>query len=111
MNTIEVCELQPDGASRCRTDERATEAYVAWGGGPDSVPDGNRKAIDSAQHFSCALWYDGSIGCWGSGSPDGLPPPGAFEAVSVGRNHGCGLRADGSIECWGDDTFGQASPP
>ena len=111
MNTIEVCELQPDGASRCRTDERATEAYVAWGGGPDSVPDGNRKAIDSAQHFSCALWYDGSIGCWGSGSPDGLPPPGAFEAVSVSRNHGCGLRADGSIECWGDDTFGQASPP
>ena len=111
MNTIEVCELQPDGASRCRTDERATEAYVAWGGGPDSVPDGNRKAIDSGQRFSCALFDGGHIGCWGSGGINDPPPTGIFTAVTVGDDHGCGLRADGSIECWGDDTFGRASPP
>ena len=109
---IQTCEPQADGTpSRCWTDERVNEAYRAWGGGPDSVPDGNRKVIDSGQRFSCALWYDGSIGCWGSGSPDGLPPPGPFEAFSVSEDHGCGLRADGSIECWGEDTFGQASPP
>ena len=82
---IRTCEPQADGASRCWTDERVNEAYRAWGGGPDSVPDGNRKVIDSGQRFSCTLWYEGSIGCWGSGSPDGLPPPGAFEAVSVSQ--------------------------
>ena len=111
MNTIEVCELQPDGASRCRTDERATEAYVAWGGGPDSTPDGDLKAVDSGQGFSCALFDGGHIGCWGSGGINDPPPTGIFTAVTVGNDHGCGLRADGSIECWGDDTFGQASPP
>ena len=108
---IQICEPQADGTSRCWTDERVNEAYRAWGGGPDSVPDGSRKVIDSDQRFSCALWYESSIGCWGSGSPDGWPPPGPFEAFSVSRNHGCGLRPDGSIECWGEDTFGQASPP
>ena len=108
---IQICEPQADGTSRCWTDERVNEAYRAWGGDPDSVPDGSRKVIDSGQRFSCALWYEGSIGCWGSGSPDGWPPPGPFKAFSVSRNHGCGLRQDGSIECWGEDTFGQASPP
>ena len=111
MNTIEVCELQPDGASRCWTDERATEAHVAWGGGPDSTPDGDLKAVDSGQRFSCALFDGGHIGCWGSGGINDPPPTGIFTAVTVGSDHGCGLRADGSIECWGDDTFGQASPP
>ena len=111
MNTIERCELRPDGTSRCWTDERATEAHVAWGGGPDYTPDGNLKAIDSGQGFSCALWDGGHIGCWGSGGINDPPPPGIFEAVTVGGDHGCGLRQDGSIECWGDDDFGQASPP
>ena len=111
MNTIEVCELQPDGASRCRTDERATEAYVAWGGGPDSTPDGDLKAVDSGQRFSCALFDGGHIGCWGSDGINDPPPTGIFTAVTVGDDHGCGLRPDGSIECWGDDTFGRASPP
>ena len=111
MNTIERCESRPDGTSRCWTDEEATEAHVAWGGGPDSTPDGNLKAIDSGQGFSCALWDGGHIGCWGSGGINDPPPPGVFEAVTVGGDHGCGLRPDGSIECWGDDDFGQASPP
>ena len=47
---------QSDGTNRCWTDERAKEANQAWGGGPDSAPDGNLKAIDSGQGFSCALW-------------------------------------------------------
>ncbi len=108
---INVCQPQPDGTNRCWTDERVNEANRAWGGGPDSMPDGNRKAIDSGQSFSCALWDDGSIGCWGSGSINDPPPPGPFEAISVSKDHGCGLRPDRSIGCWGDDTFGQASPP
>ena len=111
MNTVERCELRPDGTSRCWTDERATEADVAWGGVPDYTPDGNLKAIDSGQRRSCALFDGGHIWCWGSGGPDEPPPPGIFTAVTVGHDHGCGLRPDGRVECWGDDEFGQASPP
>ena len=108
---VQTCEQQPDGTARCWMNERATEANRAWGGWPDYVPDGNRKAMDSGDTFACALWYDGSIGCWGSGGINDPPPPGPFRAVTVGREHGCGLRPDGSIECWGDDSFGQASTP
>ena len=108
---LHTCGPQPDGTTRCWTDERANEADKAWGGGPDSAPSGNRKAIDSGDTFACALWDDGSIGCWGYGGINDPPPPGTFKAVTVGREHSCGLRPDGSIECWGDDTFGQASPP
>ena len=108
---VQTCEQQPDGATRCWMDKKATEANRAWGGWPDSAPDGNLKAMDSGQGFSCALWDDGYIRCWGSGGINDSPPPGTFQAVTVGNEHGCGLRPDGSIECWGDDTFGQASPP
>ena len=107
----QTCEPQPDGTNRCWTDERAKKANQAWGGDPDSAPDGDLKAIDSGQVFSCALWDGGYIGCWGSGGINDSPPPGIFEAVTVGEDHGCGLRPDGSIECWGDDRFGRASPP
>ena len=108
---LQTCEPQPDGTNRCWTDERKKEADQAWGGGPDSEPDGNLKAMDSGQEFSCALWDGGRIGCWGSFGINDSPPPGIFEAVTVGEEHGCGLRPGGSIECWGDDTFGRASPP
>ena len=108
---VQTCEQQLDGTTRCWMDEKATEANRAWGGWPDSAPDGNRKAMDTGDTFACALWDDGSIGCWGSGGINDPPPPGPFKAVTVGREHGCGLRPDGSIECWGDDTFGRASPP
>ena len=104
---LQTCEPQPDGTNRCWTDERAKEANQAWGGGPD----GNLKAIDSGQGFSCALWDGGHIACWGSGGINDPPPPGIFEAVTVGEEHGCGLRLGGSIECWGNDRFGRASPP
>ena len=108
---IQLCGPQPGGATRCWTDERENQANRMWGGGADSAPDGNLKALDSGQGFSCALWDGGYIGCWGSGGINDPPPPGIFEAVAVGDGHGCGLRPDGSIECWGEDTFGQASPP
>ena len=107
---VQTCEQQPDGTNRCWMDKKATEANRAWGGWPDYVPDGKRKAMDSGDTFACALWDDGSIGCWGSGGINDPPPPGPFRAVTVGREHGCGLRPDGSIECWGDDSFGQATP-
>ena len=108
---VQTCEQQLDGTTRCWIDERVNEAHRAWGGGADSAPDGNLKAMDSGQGFSCALWDGGYIGCWGSGGINDSPPPGTFQAVTVGNDHGCGLRPDSSIECWGDDTFGQASPP
>ena len=44
---LQTCEPQPDGTTRCWTDERAKEANQAWGGNPDSAPDGNLKAMDS----------------------------------------------------------------
>ena len=108
---VQTCEQQPDGTSKCWVDERENESYKAWGGGADSAPDGNLKAMDSGDTFACALWDGGHIGCWGFGGINDSPPPGIFEAVTVGEGHGCGLRPDGSIECWGDDTFGRASPP
>ena len=108
---LQTCEPQPDGTNRCWKDEEVAEADRAWGGSPGSAPDGNLKAMDSGQGFSCALWDGGHIGCWGSSSINDPPPPGIFGAVTVGGDHGCGLRPDGSIECWGEDTFGQASPP
>ena len=108
---LQRCEPQPDGTSRCWVPERENAAYKAWGGGADSAPDGDLKAMDSGQEFSCALWDGGHIGCWGSGGINDPPPPGIFKAVTVGEDHGCGLRPDGSIECWGDNTFGRASPP
>ena len=107
---LQTCEPQPDGTNRCWKDEEVAEADRAWGGSPGSAPDGNLKAMDSGQGFSCALWDGGHIGCWGSSSINDPPPPGIFGAVTVGGDHGCGLRPDGSIECWGEDTFGQASP-
>ena len=108
---LQTCEPQPDGTNRCWTDERAKEANQACGGGPDSAPDDNLKAIDSDQGFSCALWDGGHIACWGSGGINDPPSPGIFEAVTVGEEHGCGLRLGGSMECWGNDRFGRASPP
>ena len=108
---LQTCEPQPDGTNRCWKDEEVAEADRAWGGSPGSAPDGNLKAMDSGQGFSCALWDGGHIGCWGSSSINDPPPPGIFGAVTVGGDHGCGLRPDSSIECWGEDTFGQASPP
>ena len=108
---LQRCEPQPDGTSRCWVPERENAASKAWGGGADSAPDGDLKAMDSGQEFSCALWDGGHIGCWGSGGINDPPPPGIFKAVTVGEDHGCGLRPDGSIECWGDNTFGRASPP
>ena len=108
----QTCEPpKPDGTTRCWVDEREKEANQAWGGGPDGVPDGNLKSMDSGQGFSCALWDGGHIGCWGYGGINDPPPPGIFVAVTVGEEHGCGLRTGGSIECWGNNTFGRASPP
>ena len=87
---VTTCQQQPDGTSRCWTDDKATEANRAWGGSPDGTPDGNLKAMDSGQGFSCALWDGGYIGCWGFGGINDSPPPGIFEAVTVGEEHGCG---------------------
>lgn len=108
---VQVCEQQPDGTTECRVDEEVTAAHRAWGGWPGGAPDGDLKAIDGDQDFSCALWDGGHIVCWGSGGINGAPPQGIFTAVTVGHDHGCGLRPDGSVECWGEDNFGEASPP
>ena len=53
---LQRCEPQPDGTSRCWVPERENAAYKAWGGGADSAPDGDLKAMDSSKGFSCALW-------------------------------------------------------
>ena len=108
---IQTCEQQPDGTTECRVEEEVNAAHRAWGGWPGDAPDGELKAMDSDQDFSCALWDGGHIVCWGSGGINEPPPPGIFTAVTVGNDHGCGLRPDGIIECWGKDDFGEASPP
>ena len=113
---ITQCETNPDGTTRCWVDEEETKAKRIWGGWAGDPPDGDRKAMDSAKGFSCALWDvgytdGGYIKCWGSNVINGLRPEGSFVAVTASADHGCGLKPDGAIECWGDNDFGQASPP
>lgn len=70
---------------------------------------------------SCAVYFGGSVGCWGwnvvGQIGDGgttardtmVLVPGLTDATAVaaGFGHTCALRAGGGVDCWGDDTVGE----
>ena len=62
------------------------------------------KQVSAGDSFTCALFFDGSISCWGSNSDEQATPPAgvAFESIAAGGVRACGIRqADGGVQCWG----------
>ena len=65
--------------------------------------------------FSCALLGNGTVGCWGTGSPDGVSTATPHVVagltnvtqVGVGLDFACALTNIGAVYCWGNDASGQ----
>jgi alpha-tubulin suppressor-like RCC1 family protein len=88
---------------------------------------GNIVAIAARHLFAMALGADGTVYAWGdnqfgelgrgtftTGSPTGIPTPGAVSAppgnavsVAAGGLHGMALTADGQAYAWGNNFYGQ----
>lgn len=81
----------------------------------------NVAEVASGQEFSCALYSDGTVDCWG-GNDVGQLGTGSFEAsttpqtvdglsdlisVVAGSEHACALTADGRVQCWGNGRCGR----
>jgi cysteine-rich repeat protein len=94
---------------------------------PQGLPSTLRVTKVAASLFSCALFEDGHVLCWGQNLfgqlgqghtnnigddeyPSTQPPielPGPATDVSVGDNHACALLASGEGVCWGLNAYGQ----
>lgn len=98
------------------------DGTTAYSKPPVSVIDGAHVAqISAGSAFTCGVWLDGSVQCWGGygfhgvlgdGYADHASPavvPGVAGAVFVaaGDWHTCALLRDGSVWCWGDNNLGQ----
>ena len=66
------------------------------------------KAVAAGYEHSCAIWSDGSIGCWGDRDE---APSGAFRQIDAGIEHTCAIAEDGSLECWGKSGWSVTDPP
>ena len=78
-------------------------------------------SVSAGGNHSCAVFRDGTVGCWGQNSTgqlgngtnlDSLAPTlvsGVSDAsvVSAGGVHSCALRTDGTVLCWGNNMAGQ----
>ena len=88
------------------------------------LPD-NQTVVDVGvnYHSTCAVYANGSMGCWGHdhyGRLGNGPDEGAtllpsiinmssgFVDVEVGQDHSCGLLEDGTVQCWGRSKWGQS---
>ncbi|MDP7003393.1 MAG: hypothetical protein QGG21_00005, partial [Candidatus Thalassarchaeaceae archaeon] len=81
------------------------------------------RDVSSGGEHTCAILYNGSVGCWGSNAYGQLgndsvsdsweviladiPPQLDAVALSSGLHHTCAALDDGSVRCWGDNTYGQ----
>jgi alpha-tubulin suppressor-like RCC1 family protein len=92
---------------------------VALNVGPDV------KAVAAGGAFTCALYGNGSVSCWGGNDRGQLgpnapasnsgPTPIPFEnglgasAIAAGDGHVCAIMSDPqqSVQCWGDGSLGQ----
>jgi alpha-tubulin suppressor-like RCC1 family protein len=94
---------------------------------PQGLPATLKVTKVAASFFSCALFEDGHVLCWGDNThgqlgqghtnaigndeyPSTQPPidlPGPAIDVSVADNHACALLATGEGICWGYNAFGQ----
>jgi hypothetical protein len=116
---------------------KSDQSIVCWGSSaiicsdtmqPDvgltKPPSGSFVEIASGLSNSCAIRSDGTLACWGAGSPgyndpsvmcgtfrvnygQSMPPSGTFKKVSVSPQHACAIRTDGTLACWGAGTVDQ----
>ena len=77
--------------------------------------------VSAGTAHTCALRYDGLVGCWGRNGSGQLgdnsttsrrtPVPvsglSTAVAVGVGNAHSCAVLADGTVRCWGSNVSGQ----
>ena len=72
---------------------------------------GSFVSVSAGESYTCGVWSDGSVACWGAqGGGAATPPVGSFVSVTAGGWHTCGVRSNGSVACWGDNEDGQATP-
>ncbi|MCH7644484.1 MAG: thrombospondin type 3 repeat-containing protein [Myxococcales bacterium] len=70
------------------------------------------KILTRGSDYSCGLFTDGFVGCWGPGSP-GPPPMGLEPLIDLkgGFAHLCGIKPDRTVSCWGNNSAGQGVVP
>jgi alpha-tubulin suppressor-like RCC1 family protein len=81
------------------------------------MPDVPIRAVAAGDAHTCALDTGGTPWCWGDGSDQQVPRPGArparvptdqrFTSLWAGSRHTCGLTAAGEAYCWGRNWRGQ----
>ena len=116
---------------------KSDQSIVCWGSnalicsdamqldiGLTKPPSGSFVEIASADTNSCAIRSDGTLACWGAGSPgnndpsvlcgkarlnygQSMPPSGTFKKLSLSPHHACAIRTDGTLACWGAGTIDQ----
>ena len=101
-----------------RLDALAGVVQLDAGGGDDA---GAAGASGDDQSFSCAVFADGHVACWGSNwdgecgvdpSMHAVPVPhdlgiaGVLQ-VSAGGAHACARTETGEVWCWGRNADGQ----
>jgi alpha-tubulin suppressor-like RCC1 family protein len=129
-----LCQKEKDGSVIVTSDSGVTAAASALGNIIQSTTYTATK-VTSGQYFTCALFSNGRIKCWGnnqygqlglgdtSARGDGpnemgssLPyvdlgtssnKPLLAIDVEAGLSHVCALMSDGSVKCWGRNQKGQ----
>jgi alpha-tubulin suppressor-like RCC1 family protein len=132
-----VCAVLTSGALRCWGDNSVGQlgrGVPTSGPNPDpsaveGIADARQVSIDPFGKYVCALRFDGSVYCWGSGRL-GSDVPGGQSAspvgvqldfliglmknavsISLGPNHACALISgspnNDGLWCWGDNSEAQ----
>ena len=98
---IELEDL--DAAEKKAQDKALRERRKIAIGKPRKVALAAARHIDAGPHHTCALVRDGSVVCWGAGSPTPKPVGGisGATAIGIGEELGCALNGGGEISCWG----------
>jgi len=134
-----ACALFVDGSVKCwgangllGTGSTTPASYGRTAGSMATLPFvdlGGRKATDIAAGLSstCAVFDDGTFGCWGKstlvqsddyvGDEPGemgaalpvydLVPGKSLEGVSIDNGYGCAWYDDGTLKCWGANFSGR----
>jgi len=82
-----------------RFHDNVVQCFGFLGEGRCPEEGGTLPFFDAGGHLSCALYTDGSKGCWPNHDDD-PPVEGPFVDVNAGRQDHCAIREDGSMTCW-----------
>ena len=120
MNSVELlescnsfdddCDSQIDNAVYCEPTLSCGDDHCCvlvegvahcWGSndrGESSPPDHIFKSITAGSNYTCGLFEDNTVECWGAieGGPEG-----EFIQIDAGYSFVCGLKSDDTAECWG----------